>query len=576
MTDDLNYDFINWCAYNLKIINMSGNLVGLDLNIAQQKVHNTLELQRKAGLPIRAIILKARREGVSTYVEARFFYWINVLANRYACIVSADADASDKVFSMSKLFQTHLPVGLRRDTEFSSKREIKYAEPHRSQFLVQTAGKGVLGRGGLTHYIHATEFAFWDDAKTQLGGAAQEVPDKEGTEIIIESTANGMGNAYHDMYEQAVFDWRTTRDLNNYIPIFLPWFTYPEYRKPLSENFSLDENEELTARQFDLTAEQMCWRRWAIKNKCQGDDGLFRQEYPATYQEAFQASGNPVFTHDVISWQAARLTKEPALVILTGKDYDIKPEPVDRSFNCWQVKEMPRENGQYVIGIDTMEGRQSDPLDEKSKLDYHGVSIYDRLKSEIVAIYKGQGNQKELAIQCLLAARFYNDAWVAPEIPNGLVLLSLFRDENYPNIYSRTVHEQQYVERDGEDLGWRTTLVTRKWLTDDFICLLAENGILLNFSDILEEMRWFIRDRNGKPIHSAGKHDDLLFSAMIAIQAHKRCPISLPMTQTGVEYDLKAATKLRHADRDTSLSYIGAVDDDDEDDEEIDDYYHTT
>ncbi len=83
--------FQSWAKENLFIVNMGGEMVPLDLNIAQCKVHAVVEAQRRAGVPMRVIVLKARREGISTYFEARFFWEINRKPMRYACVCSADA-----------------------------------------------------------------------------------------------------------------------------------------------------------------------------------------------------------------------------------------------------------------------------------------------------------------------------------------------------------------------------------------------------------------------------------------------------------------------------------------------------
>lgn len=513
--------FPQWSAMNLTIINMGGKYQLLDLNIAQKIVHSRLELQRKASLPMRAIILKARREGVSTYVEGRFFHEINKNSLRFACVCSADAAATQKVFSMAKLFQEKLPDDIKLDERFSNRYEIVYAGDHRSSFLLQTAGKDVLGRGGLTHYLHCTEFAFWQNAKTQFGGAAQEVPDDPNTIIAIESTANGVGGAFYDMYDQAVGDWRLTKDLNNYIPIFLPWFIFPAYSKVVPKVFEMDAEEKAIQDEFSLSTEQMSWRRWAIKNKCQGDIALFRQEYPASWLEAFQASGNPVFTNSMISYQGVNAS-EPRYCIFTKKGI----EDVDRKFNCWQVRTLPRVDHQYCMGIDTMEARLSDVQDIKSKLDCDGVTIMDRTTSEFAAIYHGRGNQDDLADQCIYATERYNDPWLAPEIPNSMVLLKRFKEIGYQNIYNRQVHDEQLETKDSENLGWRTSMITRKFLVDDFITAMRNQDLKVGFQSIVEEMRTFIRDKTGKAIHQSGKHDDLLISGMIALQVHLRCPLN--------------------------------------------------
>ena len=130
-----NFDYLSWMATYLKIISMYGDVLYLKCNPAQLMVHKALQMQYEKNLPVRAIVLKARREGVSTYTEGRFFADINRLPNRYACVCSADQEATDKVFKMTGMFQDHLPSHIRRDTKYSSRKEIVYTEPHRSSFL---------------------------------------------------------------------------------------------------------------------------------------------------------------------------------------------------------------------------------------------------------------------------------------------------------------------------------------------------------------------------------------------------------------------------------------------------------
>ena len=105
---DTSYDPLNWMREYLKIVTKGSDMVPLVANEAQLKVHNTLLYQRDSGNPQRALVLKARQEGVSTYSEARLFYEINTRQRRTACVVSADIDSTHKVFSMSKIFQDNM------------------------------------------------------------------------------------------------------------------------------------------------------------------------------------------------------------------------------------------------------------------------------------------------------------------------------------------------------------------------------------------------------------------------------------------------------------------------------------
>ncbi len=568
--EDLSYDPINWMASNLKIVTMEAELSPLRCNDAQLKVHNSLELQRKAGFPMRALVLKARREGVSTYTEGRFFYEINVRRMHNACVCSADIDATNKVFKMAKTFQDNMPAGLRRETDYSNRKEITYTAPHMSQLVAQTAGKGVLGRGGLTHYLHATEFAFWDNAKEQLGGASQEIPDDDGTIIVIESTANGVGGAFYDMFMQAYDDYRHSRNLMNYLPIFLPWYIFGKYVAPAPADFEIGkphtygildewlEPEEELVRAFHCTKEQLMWRRWAIKNKCQGDLSLFKQEYPATLMEAFQSTGRPVFNHSVLDKQLEQCPKTGRYGLFVGNNH---PDYIDvhQSYNCWRMQVPVRQGHQYCMGIDTKEDRLSDPKDLKSKSDRHGVMIFDRTTNEFVCMFHGDIAQHELGEQCVLAARYYNNAWVAPEIPLGMQVLRIFTESGYENLYNRQIHDEQFIIEDSDNLGWRTTLISRKWMIDSFVSVL--NNIKLMFPALIEEMRTFVYDKNGKPTHMPGRHDDLLFGAMIAIQVHTRCPFSvLPYPYAFTD---EGGRKVSYA-----LNVSGCIDiDDDEEDE---------
>ena len=193
-----------WQQSFLKIVDKQGQLVPLKHNIAQLKVQNTMRLQLDNNLPVMLIILKARQEGVSTYMEACIFEHINRKPNRHGCIVSADKDATAKVFRMCQTFQEEMPEVYRRELAKSNIKEIIYKPPHRSSMLCQTAGKKVLGRGGTTQYVHATEVAFLANAKTQLLGLLQEVPEDPDTMVIQETTANGVGGAFYETYWAAV------------------------------------------------------------------------------------------------------------------------------------------------------------------------------------------------------------------------------------------------------------------------------------------------------------------------------------------------------------------------------------
>jgi hypothetical protein len=130
---------------------------------------------------------------------------------------------------------------------------------------------------------HNSEVGFWPNAQQHAAGIIQAIPDEPDTEAFLESTANGIGNYFHQQWQAA------EAGLSEYIAIFVPWFWQKEYCKDAPDGFELTEDENKYRDAYALTMEQMAWRRSKIIEL--KDETLFKQEYPATAAEAFQVSG---------------------------------------------------------------------------------------------------------------------------------------------------------------------------------------------------------------------------------------------------------------------------------------------
>jgi hypothetical protein len=116
----------------------------------------------------------------------------------------------------------------------------------------------------------------------------QAVPDAPGTEVIWESTANGVGNFFHEQWKLA------EKGMSEFTAIFVPWFWQAEYKKELPEGFKSTKQEDELKGQYKLNDEQMFWRRMKVAElTTDGVDGdkAFKQEYPMNAAEAFQVSG---------------------------------------------------------------------------------------------------------------------------------------------------------------------------------------------------------------------------------------------------------------------------------------------
>ena len=141
-------------------------------------------------------------------------------------------------------------------------------------------------------------------------------------------------------------------------------------------------------------------------------------------------------------------------------------------------------------------------------------------------MYRGSCEQVTLGEQVYRAGVEYNNAWIAPELPNGSVVLNYLKQNDYPSIYQRQKGTESQNTEDSDLLGWRTTVVTRPYLVNNMIGVMRDGDVQIAFKEICTEMKTFVWDKNGKPIHMAGRHDDLLFGCMMAIMVDMEMPLN--------------------------------------------------
>lgn len=284
----LRTDFTVYARAALKIRDKDGGIVPLTLNSAQQYVHRKIEEQRARIGKVRAIILKGRQQGISTYTEGRFYWRVTGEFGKTAFILTHKQEATDNLFGMASRYHQHCPLELRPSTKRANAKEL-YFDRLDSGYKVATAGGEGAGRGSTAQYFHASELAFWTNPEDHMAGIGQIIPNAPGTEIIIESTANGIGNLFHRMWQAA------ERGESEYIPIFIPWYWQREYRLALPKGFALTEEEIEYQDAYGLDLEQMAWRRARIVDDFVGDTNYFDQEYPGTSEIAFVAVGSDSF-----------------------------------------------------------------------------------------------------------------------------------------------------------------------------------------------------------------------------------------------------------------------------------------
>lgn len=276
-------EFTYYAPRCLHIRTKEGKIAPLLLNRAQSYIHQRLEAQRLSTGRVRALILKGRQQGCSTYVGGRFYHQATHRKGVRSFILTHEDAATQNLFEMVNRYHEHTNPLVKPSTGASNAKELIFDRLD-SGYKVGTAGTKGAGRSSTIQLFHGSEVAFWPNAESHAAGVLQAVPDAPGTEVILESTANGVGNFFYDKWKDA------EAGKGDFIAVFVPWFWQDEYRKPIPPGFVLDEDEVDYAAIYGLNVEQMAWRRNKIAEL--KDASLFKQEYPATAAEAFQVSGH--------------------------------------------------------------------------------------------------------------------------------------------------------------------------------------------------------------------------------------------------------------------------------------------
>ncbi len=510
----------------LKIKDKNSHIIPFKLNEPQLKLYNTIKEQKKANKPVRIIILKARQMGFSTLTEAILFKETATKHNISAGIIAHETKATNNLFTMSKLFYDNLPETMKPSILKRNAQELNFNTDKNtglnSKITCMTAGKDA-GRSGTYNFLHLSEFAFWEgDKQEAFSSLMQTVPNNPNSIVIIESTANGY-EFYKDLWDKAV------RHETDFIPVFVGWNELSEYRMKYT-GFELTEDEKKLQKNYNLTLEQLEWRRWCIRNNCAGDVKKFNQEYPICPEEAFISSGSCVFDTEIIHNRLGEL-KKPIRTGWFEYEYDdtlpaysaINPmtntpyiknkisnikwhEDKNGYIKIYEVPNSP-EIIQYGIGGDTAGNGE----------DYFTAHVINAKTHNQCAVFRHQMNADLYAKQMYCLGMYYNKALIGIE--------SNFDSFSIKELL-RLGYRHQYIRRQPDKIGnnsmneygFRTDLRTRPEIISNLQQFVRQYPELINDRDTLAEMLEFVYNKDGRPEAQEGSHDDLVMGYAIALK----------------------------------------------------------
>jgi hypothetical protein len=499
---------------------------GGDLGWAQRRLAASIEEQYNAGLPVRNIVLKARQLGISTEAEATLYWWSRIHPGTNGLVIAHEAKSSTELFEMTKLFSETDPYRDLFELKYQTKQLMHWLDPLRSRLQVATAKNIQGGRGYTIHALHASEVAFWPDPETLWTGLYQTVPHEHGTIAIIESTANGRGNFFCDMWERAV-----EGDLD-FKPLFFPWWEHSAYRL----HTTLTIKSELSAEERELlrlgaSMEHVAWRRWAITNKVPSEIE-FMQEYPSTPEEAFLTSGNPLFSHIHL-----RKCFQPMRTASRGRLIDDNRYPGGVRFQsdpegCLTIFLAPsrRANDQtYFAAVDPTETVAGDAA---------CIQVINRATYEQVAVWHGHQNPQFIADELIRIGNFYHECMVNTEIDGGgqVVIAELLK--RYSNIWKH--HRPDHINNSTNRVfGWATTYARKRWAIGKLQSRVLDGTLVLHDRVTYNQMLNFVNDDGywGDTSRAKGRGDDAVVSLSIAIVSSDTEDPYVPGVDSGTVYE---------------------------------------
>ena len=489
-------DFELFAKEQIRIItkNASQGFVPFVFNSAQSLINKKLEAQLNKTGKVRAIVLKARQQGISTYCAARVFWKTYFTPFTRSVVMAHDSATSDALFNMSRNIIDNMeePPTLQK----SNAKEILF-EHNKSGYRLYTAGAKEAGRGTTPTIAHLSEVAFWQFDEQILAGLFQGISQENETEVILESTANGASGEFFRLYQGAM------QGENEYTPIFLPWYITPEYRREAPEGFELTEEEEELVEKYSLDNDQVYWRRLKI---AESGHKKFIQEYPASAEEAFLVTGNSVFDQEIIQMYDVRTPD-----YIRAFDYETSyfEDNKNGHLNMWVA---PKFEDKFIIGADVALGVGQD----------YSTAVVLNKEREICALFRDNYVDPSVFGDILFyLGRYFNNALLAVESNSlGIATLNRLKQMNYVNLYYQT-KAATLLNEEGAKPGFRTTISTKPMIIGNLKRAIEEQDIDIKSDIIISELRTYVSNENGSTSALAGNYDDTIMALAIALEAYR-------------------------------------------------------
>ncbi|MBR6631010.1 MAG: terminase [Alistipes sp.] len=561
-------DFCFWAATYVYIKNKGGGEdVLFVLTRPQRRFVRKLEKLRRAGKPIRLVLLKARQWGGSTTSQL-YMAWLQLVhqTGLNSLIIAHQGTASDEIKDMFDRMIKAYPVELLHDIgEAYNENEPKlvgvgksgaiHRVPQRNcKIKLGTAERPDSCRGGDYNLVHCSEVGIWKktDGKRPediVRSACSGILLKPYTMIVYESTANGTGNFFQREYDAA------KKKQSQFEAMFISWFDIDQYSAPIEdiEAFAnwlyLNRNNDNANSNREESGKYLWWLwergatleaiNWYIQERSKyTDHGQMASEYPSDDVEAFVHSGARVF--DKYKVELLRPMCKPPRYI--GDVYGDGDEGEDALLNLrfaedhqgqfwiWALPEIDDDieiTDRYLVVVD-IGGRSKDA-------DWSVITVIDRLfmmdggLPSIVAQWYGHIDMDLLAWKSAQIAAFYDEALLVIEsntaetkdkernVDGDQSQYILNRVKGvYNNLYARKQSEDDIINKVPKKIGFHTNIATKPMVISTLVKVIRETLYVERDERCLDE--YLTYEKVGSKYGAiSGKHDDLLMTRAIGL-----------------------------------------------------------
>jgi hypothetical protein len=610
---------------SLHIAPETGPIARVSLRRVQRRLANVVNRQWYINGCLRVVLCKARRIGATTFFCMDAYRQATLRENTNVVIGAQLDDMAERIHERNHIFHVNYPPALRpirhgKSRSFKEPMEFRRDVPESELDAWEAGGprpdmglnsslsifteRTPLARTGATiQYLLLSEFAKYRNQSTIIKEMFPTVRRGTGA-IVIDTTAEGRGDSYSRLWEEAVsgrsefeavfISWLDDdqqchqKPTQSNVDNFHPWLDSlrrgdPAGIRKYSSLLNLDEEEGEILRDHILPRWAKMgevernrlhpmgfveWRRWAIRDRCDGRVAVFKNQYPTHWREAFLSSSITIFDMAQIGLQHDRIIENreaPArgeMLEVGGRSgMDVDPDAMMAQVNRRvvtvkssmfsfmesahgpvHIHEPPDLDAEYIVSSDYAEGLSDN-------CDYNVIHVYKRGDGlEQVAWFHEKCYPEECASEAIAIGAFYNMAWQIPEVNScGAAALALMRT-CYPmdRIYRRRPPDNAKTLTPSSLLGWKMTGRSKAEAVGNATTMFKQGRVVIHSERTLRELGAFVKKSQRMlpeamdgidPVTGEPHHDDEVVAMVLAIHASRQ----LPWRGTPVQSERKLA-----------------------------------